>query len=65
MKVSCEVELDLDTKEYSLKFHTNPAGSEVDLYELKDMLKKVFQDVDKQIEENGVDSTDDFLKQIH
>lgn len=50
MKVKCEINLDLSNGKYDITFakHYNERG-EIDWNAVKQMLQKVFKDVDKQV----------------
>lgn len=66
MKVKCEIVLDLDTREYEMKFNnlSKPGGS-MDYMQLKDMLMGIFKDVNQQIEGTGINSDEQVTKMIH
>ena len=66
MKIRCEIDLNTETSEYAIRFwNLTKPGSNVDYTELVSMLKHVFADVNSQVDESGVDSTDTVLKIVH
>lgn len=66
MKVKCEIILNGEEKKYEIKFYnlSNP-GVPVSYGDVRDILHKVFQDIDRQVEETGINSNDQVVKMIH
>jgi hypothetical protein len=65
-KLKVETILDLDEGSYELKFHrlSNPEF-EIEWNEIKHILNKIFSSVEKQLDESGVNSTEQVTKIIH
>lgn len=65
MKVRCEVDLDTNTGEWSLRFwNMSSPGTDIEYNEVREILQKMFTDVDRGI----VDADDDderVLKLVH
>jgi len=65
MKIRCEVDLDTELGEYSLRFwNMSKPGTDIEYNEVRDLLKGAFEDVDSNI--MGADDEDErVLKVIH
>lgn len=66
MKVRCEIDLNVDTGEYEMKFwNMSHPGRTIEYNEVRSMVKKVFMDTDNQIESTGNDSDERVTKIVH
>jgi hypothetical protein len=65
MKVRCEVDLDTDTGEYSVRFwNMSSPGSDIEYNEVRVLLQDIFTDIDENIM-NAEDEDNRVLKVIH
>ena len=66
MKLKCIIEMDLDSKDYEMTFKTTEVRHEdIDYYEVKQLLDKIFSDWVNQVEESGINSDENITKEIH
>jgi len=66
MKIKCEIILDTDNGDYNMVFNNlTKAGEPIEYNELTNFLKKVFNNMDEQIDVTGIDSGENFTKMIH
>jgi hypothetical protein len=66
MKIKCEITMDTETGDYELTFYNLSTSEEPMEYgEMNAILKKIFTDVDKQVDGTGMESTDNFTKLIN
>lgn len=64
-KITCRMEIDLETLEYEIYFeNASKKSEEIDFHEIRSAMIKVFTDWGNKLEE-GIDSTDKVIKNIH
>jgi len=66
MKVKAEMLLNTETKDYEIKFwNLSHPGQSIDYTEMMDFVKKVFGNVDQQVDDLGFDSDENITKMIN
>lgn len=65
-KIRLEIDLDVDANRYEIRFKKmDDKNFEMNWNHIKPVLEKIIKEVDKQVTDAGLDSTDEFTKMIH